>query len=140
MVFASFLPVSMYKDGNHAIPGNTFTDVPDWIADPAYTGTTLDGTTGLVVASNKTGATITGSVRIQNGSAISRTYRTQLLYNGAIIATHASVSVSAGKTQTFTLQVTQDVTAGAIIKLQAAASSSAGASLLGGADSYVRVT
>lgn len=138
LLYPSFAPVSMYKNGNFTV-GTTFADVTDWTADAAYPATTLSGTTGLVVSGTKLNVTVAASISVTNTSfSQSRTIQLQLLLDGQVIATNTAVSVGAQNTTTVSVSTTEDVSSSQVVKLQAVASGSI--RINSGTGSYVRVT
>ncbi|WP_115410964.1 hypothetical protein [Nocardia farcinica] len=139
LVYSSFVPVSMIKNGNHTL-GSSFADIPNWSPDPAYPGSVIDSTTGLVVAQAKTGATVACNIRIENTSSISRSYQLRMMLNGQVIASQPSTSVPAREVRDFSLSAQANVSTGDIVKVQALASSSLGSNVLGGPVTWVRVS
>src|SRR5690606_26387815 len=127
---STYTPVGIYKDGNASLT-TTLADVAGWLPDSAFPGSTVSGN-GVVVASTRAGQQISIAANINNTSALTRQYRISILVNGVAVVNGSDVSISASGTQQLTLTHTMDLTEGDIVKLQARASSSTGATLLGG--------
>lgn len=136
-----FFPSGMFKNGASATLGTSFAQVTNWTADTTpYPGSTISSH-GLVVQSTRAGAKVACSVVASAASAGGGTVQVRLKVGTTVVVTSTAVSIPGfGGTNTIAINATVDVAAGDVVTLEALSSSGANATIVTGANSWVRVT
>lgn len=141
VIWSAFAPAGMVHSGAAVNLTTSFTQVGNWVADPARPGSSVTGGNALVIADGGL-ASITSSVLFAN-SAASRTISIEIRVNGSAVATGGGTLAAFASGVAFTANTAAPVTvpAGASVTYWAMSSATTGtASVMSDAASYVRVT
>lgn len=115
-----FVPVAMKKGATTYATTASFTDIPGWVADPAFPGSVVTASHELVVVGSKAGAQIVATVPFAGGGYFGGIgCQLRILVNGAQVGSLGTPVASGSGTATCT--VTTNLNAGDLVKVQVGA-------------------